>query len=262
MTGASSSEIHPEGGSSTKHDPYDPVANPNVEHAFAAARIGDTEYLAAALRDDHVLKRVMRRAHDGYTLSHIAAEFGRERVLLLLRERGLNVAGATDMLGWKPIHVAAFHGHLKCVLLLAAREFSHFVSATTGFHEDAGINPKDFNGFTPMAWAAANGHAEIVAALRRLGSDAAAPNKFGHTPQDLAWQNIDAGGYKVLHALEEQSLAGDGSDATSVAASELARRRAAFERALRGKYNWHSPSGSISAARDGKSSTGTRPDGP
>ena len=84
---------HAEDGSIDRtHGPYDPVGNPNVEHAFHAVRAGHTDYLSA-ITDNDVLRSVMRRANDGFTLSHMAAEHGKIDVLLLLRERGWNVAG-------------------------------------------------------------------------------------------------------------------------------------------------------------------------
>ena len=232
-----------------KRESFDSTGNTNYAHAFQAARTGNIAYLSNL--DSQALQRVMRRPNDGSTLSHVAAEYGRVQVLIFLRERGCNVAGATDAFGWKPIHVASFYGQLKCVQLLATPQFSKFISVDgVGFEDITDIDVKDDCGYAPITWAAANGNFEVVAFLRERGSNCNIKNKYGLSPLDVAWKNLDAGGWKVLQALEESSV-GSLSDCSTSNLTAAAARKATFEEKLREMYNWHSPSGSIKAAREG-----------
>jgi ankyrin repeat protein len=62
-----------------------------------------------------------------------------------------------DVLGWKPIHVAAEKGQPKSVRALAKL--------------GADVNAPDTQGTLPVYWAAKMGHVETVKVLVKLGAD-------------------------------------------------------------------------------------------
>ncbi len=107
----------------------------------------------------------------------LACQHGHEDIARLLLARGAQVR--PNPAGYAPQHLAAREGHAGVLRLL--------VDATRGF---SGIDvPDKYSQSTPLAHAAAEGHAESVQVLLQAGSDVNAKDEFGKTPVHYAaWQ--------------------------------------------------------------------------
>ena len=115
---------------------------------------------------------------------HISTKFLLEMEALWLRDLG------TSFL-FNGLHCASFFGIVEIVATLV----------NTGCHD---INEGGFGGNTPLAWAAHNGHDEVVTIL--LGRENINPNKpndHGQTPLSLASWGGHEGVIKLLLRLEE-----------------------------------------------------------
>ncbi|MBU0515626.1 MAG: ankyrin repeat domain-containing protein [Proteobacteria bacterium] len=93
------------------------------------------------------------RVKDGETGLHLAAQYGRYRIAVLLIRAGARVA-RRDPSGWTPLHWAAAGGHLDVVELLVMNGSPWLT--------------KTYLGETPSDLAAARGHTRVVAYLRRV----------------------------------------------------------------------------------------------
>lgn len=71
-------------------------------------------------------------------------------------------------------------------LRLCALQKGHLAAVKALLAAKAKVNVRTRKAMTPLHFAAAGGHAEMVAALVRKGADTAATNKQGQTPLDLA----------------------------------------------------------------------------
>jgi len=94
---------------------------------------------------------------------------------LLLEQAGhLELKGVGMRFPVSGLHCASFFGVVEVVATLIE---------TRSYDTDAG----DFGGYTPLGWAAENGHEEVVKILLKLGEvNPNKPNDHGRTPLSLA----------------------------------------------------------------------------
>uniref|UniRef100_A0A8D9B2T5 Ankyrin repeat domain-containing protein 27 n=1 Tax=Cacopsylla melanoneura TaxID=428564 RepID=A0A8D9B2T5_9HEMI len=109
----------------------------------------------------------------GFTVLHVAALYGRIKVVDLVLELGADT-NTQDLCGCSPLHYAATRGHQNVLLLL--------------LHSGASINLTDNEGNTPLHLATNNGHETCVKALiyfneqELLSLNINAINNQGDTP--------------------------------------------------------------------------------
>lgn len=151
-----------------------------------ASRMGFDPVVSLLLRDDE--PRMNARGCNGLTPIHYAAMNGHHAVVLLLVERGADLA-AKDDVGWMPLHYAASSGDKETTSLLIKH------------HVDIDI-VDDKLGWTPLHFAAMNGNHEVVKILKDNRADMEAKDKYGWTPRRFA----DINGYEaVLHLLQQDN---------------------------------------------------------
>ncbi|XP_071803904.1 oxysterol-binding protein-related protein 1-like isoform X3 [Asterias amurensis] len=89
-------------------------------------------------------------------------------------------------LGWSPLHLASYFGHIEVATILLLHE--------------ADVNIVNQNGDTPLHRAAFTGRTELVALLLKYGSDVTIVNGEGHMARDIAYgEDI----IKMLIAIEQ-----------------------------------------------------------
>ena len=110
---------------------------------------------------------------NGFTLLHLAAHFGYEKIVeCLLKKDDINYY-ATDKNGDTPLHLAARNSHENIVALLAG---NHLINTNT-------VN-KDKE--TPLLIAAEKGYLEVAKHLIKNKANVNRPDKNGDTPLDHA----------------------------------------------------------------------------
>jgi len=113
--------------------------------------------------------------------------------LLLRQVKGLYLENASTNFQFSGLHHASFFGISKLVAALIEMECCD-------------TNGRDFWGWSPLFWAARNGHEEVVEIL--LGQEAVNPDKpdiYGRTPLSHAARNGHEGVVKILLELEAVS---------------------------------------------------------
>ncbi|MCG8340703.1 MAG: ankyrin repeat domain-containing protein, partial [Cytophagales bacterium] len=121
----------------------------------AADEVGLTSLPAAAQEGHPADAAVLEKQEQSKNLIKAASQGGIEQVKLLLK--------------------AASQGDIEQVKLLLS--------------QGAAINATDKDGWTPLHWAAKNGHQAVVAYLKERGADINATCKYGGTPLHWAAQN-------------------------------------------------------------------------
>ena len=118
-----------------------------VKDVFAAAALGDTEAVRAALKADDVLLNM--NSSDGWTPLHLACFFGHLTTAEMLLGMGADVkARSANALHNTPLNAASAGRHREiCALLLK---------------HGAEVNAAQEGGFTPLHAAAANGDLDLV----------------------------------------------------------------------------------------------------
>jgi len=108
---------------------------------------------------------------DDRTSLHIAAQKGKDKIVMLLSSKGGRV-NLKNRYGWTPLHEAAGFGRKGIVDILISK--------------GADVNIQDDNGQTPLHWAAFSGHTDVVDLLISKGADVNIRNKEGVTPAGRA----------------------------------------------------------------------------
>ena len=161
------------------------------------------------------------QAVDDATPLHLAAHEGNTAAVGRLLEAGGEVDAVTRH-GVTPLALASTHGHAEVVevLLDAGADANHaspqgetplMVAARTGVVDSveallrhgagAGVDAREgWRGQTALMWAAAEGHAEVVAPLAAAGADVDARSEAGFTPLTFA---VRAGHGDAVEALIE-----------------------------------------------------------
>ncbi|GAG32913.1 unnamed protein product, partial [marine sediment metagenome] len=145
--------------------------------------------------------KVDGRDERGQTPLHLAAKYGLKDVAELLLTKGGD-AKAFDNNGDTPLHLAAV-GHVGVAELLTAN------GATVHAKNEQGMTPlyyagnkdvagfligkgadiyarRDYDGWTPLHYAAAHGYTDVVELFIAKGVDVDTTNNWGVTPLDLA----------------------------------------------------------------------------
>jgi ankyrin repeat protein len=148
--------------------------------AFEAAALGDVARLREALAADPGL--VGARSHDGWTLLHLAAFFGRgDAVDALLRAGADPGALSENHEGNTALHAAlAGTADMRIVTALLAR--------------GADVDRRAAGGFTPLHLAAFRGDTGMLEALLARGADAGARTDDGRTALGIA----EAQGHRLV----------------------------------------------------------------
>ncbi len=156
------------------------VGAPEIADLLANAGAQVTIFEAAALGRDETVKDLLAinpallhaRAHDGWSLLHLAAFFGHAELASFLLEQGGDLqAVSRNAMANTPLHsaVAGRRGALVRVLL------------------EAGADPDALaHGLTPLHLAAHAGHQPIAELLLAYGAIADLADPHGKTPADLA----------------------------------------------------------------------------
>jgi ankyrin repeat protein len=150
-------------------DPVDAL----VDAAFRGQATVVDRLLAAGASIDAIDK-------GGNTPLVSAAWGGRDEMLLMLLQRGADLAGS----GGRALEFAANAGHVSTVQLLAGRGVA--------------LDGRNGYGWTPLMTAAWQGHAEVVACLLALGADRHLTDDTGKTALDWA---REAGHHPVVALL-------------------------------------------------------------
>ncbi|CAG0925113.1 unnamed protein product, partial [Notodromas monacha] len=136
-------------------------------------------HLAAKFGRTRVVKELISRNRNvvtdedenGDTALHIACSAGHDRAGKLILEAGADVE-ARNGKQWTPLDCAARNGHRKCVDIL--------------LQADAPLDPVDKRRTTPLQLAARQGHHAVVHQLLRAGADLAARDSNGMNAFELA----------------------------------------------------------------------------
>lgn len=141
---------------------------------FEAAALGDVARLRDAIGADREVVR--GRSHDGWTLLHLAAFFGRgDAVDALLRAGADPRAVSGNHEGNTPLHAAlAGRGDLRIVTALLSR--------------GADVDQRAAGGYTPVHIAAFRGDPALLEPLLARGADATARTDEGRTALQIAEQ--------------------------------------------------------------------------
>nr|XP_034184113.1 uncharacterized protein LOC117606144 isoform X1 [Osmia lignaria] len=172
----------------------------------------------SAVRNNHidVVKVLLKNEVDvdftqsvgGFSMLHVAAEFGHQEIVDFLLKKGANVNARNDR-GGIPLHTAALNGHLEVVntlILNGADVNARVLHGCTSLHyaienghekianillehgANANVSDKTYNN-TPLHYAAMNGHERIVEALLENNANTNITTVEGFTPLHLAVQN-------------------------------------------------------------------------
>jgi uncharacterized protein len=169
----------------------------------------------------------------GRNAAYWAAVGGHVGMLRLLLERGAEVDPMGDGMS---VTVAALEDQTEMAMLLQeAGAFCGLLEAAmlgdlpmvrARVQEGEDIEKRDWDGHTPLAWAAIRGHADVVRFLAEAGADVNAHNHAGETPLILAARE---GRTEVLKVLREQGADIRLRDHAGYTALTMARQRGHLE---------------------------------
>jgi len=123
----------------------------------------------------------------------IACQGGHHAIVKALLAAGASRT-AHDTHSVSCLHVAAYDGHLACVMLLIGRADNQKMSP-------AEIDARDVHGQTALYLAATSGHRYCCAALLAAGADVSLANCDGYTALDIAKQ-YQPGNQELIELLE------------------------------------------------------------
>mmetsp|Transcript_6220 Transcript_6220/g.9703 ORF Transcript_6220/g.9703 Transcript_6220/m.9703 type:complete len:321 (+) Transcript_6220:100-1062(+) len=126
---------------------------------------------AASTTNGAALLVNFQHPHNGLSLLHVAAEFGRVEIVRLLVESGASVHLAT-MEGAMPLHNAASSAKTKVISLL--------------YEMNADFNATDDEGDSPLHYAIRDSRVDSVRALLQYGADPSQANDDGESPLEFA----------------------------------------------------------------------------
>jgi ankyrin repeat protein len=180
----------------------------------AASEYGCIEVVRLLLRANATLAHVNARGGNQQTPLHRACCTGQAEVVPLLLEAGADVA-AGNVTGRTPLHHAAEGGHgvvvqqlLRAgaqprladnrgwVALHVAAELGHLQVVRCLLHADATpahVNAQGAEGLSPLHWACAKGHDQVVPLLLGAGADVAARDVREWTPLHYATHGAHLG---------------------------------------------------------------------
>lgn len=87
----------------------------------------------------------------------------------------------------------------------------------------------DRDGFTPLHFAAQEGHGAVARALLEHGADLEARNKYGGTPLWVALMNVRDGEGDVVRVLLQAGASPDAKNATGISPRDLVSRVANYD---------------------------------
>lgn len=156
------------------------VGAPEIADLLANAGAQVTVFEAAALGRDEIVRDLLAinpailhtRAHDGWSLLHLAAFFGHKELGAFLIDQGADLQSVSrNAMANTPLHSAVAGRRTALVRLLL----------------DAGADPDALaHGLTPLHLAAHAGHQPIAELLLAYGAVADVTDPHGKTPADLA----------------------------------------------------------------------------
>ena len=152
------------------------------EDIFAAAIVGDTNQVAALLKEDP--KLINARDGDGKTALHWAALYGQKKVVELLLAEKADV-NSLDGDGFTPLHWAATFNQSDAVKVLLANK------------ADTNLKVQKY-GWTPLRLAVIHGHMATAEALLNGGAD---PNVKDEENIPLLHQAIIRGKKEMVELL-------------------------------------------------------------
>lgn len=178
-------------------------------------RLASTARLCAAVCAGHAaeaVRLVLEEGADpnaldvnGLSAVHYAAASGDTSLVRLL-------CGPVNVYEFTPSHARMAHaGHLPAVPSVVAAELAVELLASLGVD----VNNADDSGSTPVAAAASDGHASVVAALLEWGADAMAVDKAGRTAMFEAAEKSGSSALAVLAASAAASAVELGEDFNS-----------------------------------------------
>jgi ankyrin repeat protein len=156
----------------------------------------DQELFQAAAGEEYNLPEVRRLLsvgadieatnRHGATPLHMACWRGHAQVVKVLRDHGADTEVQDYNIRRTPLHFACVRGHLAVVNELLSPNDSNATTTTTigkrKSREGANTEAKDNDSDTPLHYASAIGHLEIVKALGSGGADILAVDKYGELP--------------------------------------------------------------------------------
>jgi ankyrin repeat protein len=164
------------------------IASGAVLSFFDACASGEFDVVRTFVRDDRDMTDMW--SGDGFTGLHLASFFGQTRVVRYLLDSGSDIAAVSrNPLGVQPLHAALASKKVETAQFLISRR--------------APVNTRQAGeGLTPLHYAAAHGHEDIVRQLLKRGADIAAKNSDGKTPLMMAEER----GHASLVALLSKSI--------------------------------------------------------
>jgi len=108
------------------------------------------------------------------TAAHLACTKGQHKMLEKLLRRGASRTARDSKLR-TPLHCAAMHGELSCIVQLIGHPEAYKLTP-------ADVNAADGSTVTPLHFAAHQGHAKICGLLIAAGAKLDACDCYGHTP--------------------------------------------------------------------------------
>jgi len=146
---------------------------------YAAAALGKPELVAKALDKNPSLIAAgywYRKIQYEQPLVHVAIMAGQLEVVGLLIDRGVDINYTMDCIPENCLHIASSWGRTRIAKLLLLH----------GAQVDTATDNRYIRGWTPLHFAADNGHLDMVRLLVKHGAPTRVKCQGGETPLDLA----------------------------------------------------------------------------